>query len=100
MGFLLYEGYLSYEFGIAGMFVLVAVLHWAVERSSPGRGRTLLAVAALGVLRYLSHLLAWVMGGLAVLTYALVLARRGRRWRPVSSSRAWRPGSCSPRGMS
>ena len=62
------------------MFVLVAVLHWAVERSSPGRGRTLLAVAALGVLLYLSHLLAWVMGGLAVLTYALVLARRGRRW--------------------
>ena len=36
-------------------------------------------MAGVGVLLYLSHLLAWIMGGLAVLVYALVLARQGRR---------------------
>lgn len=78
-GFFLYKGYLSYEFGIAVVFVLVAVLHRAVERPSRGDGRTAATVAAVGVLLYLSHLLAWVTGGLAVLVHALLLARRGRR---------------------
>ena len=81
MGFFLYKGYLSFEFGIAAMFVLVAVLHRSVRRGNSGLGTaTLVAVTGLGLLLYLSHLLAWVMGGLAVVLYALVLARRGRRW--------------------
>jgi hypothetical protein len=92
MGFFLYKGYLSYEFAIAGMFVLVAVLHRFVGRSSAGRGRTLPLVAGLGVLLYLSHLLAWVMGGLAVLAYALVVARRGRRWVAVQLVACMAPG--------
>jgi hypothetical protein len=61
------------------MFLLVAMLHRLTRRPEAiGRG-TRLAVAGLSVLLYLSHLLAWVMGGLAVVVYALVLARQGRR---------------------
>ena len=77
MGFFLYKGYLSYAFGLAGMFLLVAMLERLVRRC--GERSILLGVAGLSVLLYLSHLLAWVMGGLAVLVYALVLARQGRR---------------------
>jgi hypothetical protein len=78
MGFFLYKGYLSFEFGVAGMFVLVAVLHRSTRRPRSGSGSaTLVVVAGLGLLLYLSHLLAWIMGGLAVVVYALVLARRG-----------------------
>jgi hypothetical protein len=81
MGFFLYKGYLSFEFGVAAMFVLVAVLHRAVRRPRSGPWiASLVAVTGLGLLLYLSHLLAWVMGGLAVVLYALVLARRGERW--------------------
>jgi hypothetical protein len=36
-------------------------------------------VTVLGVLLYLSLLLAWLMGGLAVVLHALVLVRQGRR---------------------
>jgi hypothetical protein len=79
MGFFLYKGYLSYAFGLAGMFLLVALLDRLMRRPECGERRTLLSVAGLSVLLYLSHLLAWVMGGLAVLVYALVLAHRGRR---------------------
>jgi hypothetical protein len=79
-GFFLYKGYLSFEFGIAALFVLVAVLHRSTRRSSSGsRTSVLVAVTGLGLLLYLSHLLAWVMGGLATGLYALVLARRGDR---------------------
>src|SRR4051812_33819230 len=61
------------------MFLLVATLHRLTRRPEGiGRG-TLLAVAGLSVLLYLSHLLAWVMGGVAVVVFALVLARQGRR---------------------
>ena len=79
MGFFLYKGYLSYVFGLAGMFLLVAMLDRLIRRPEGVQRRTLLTVAGLSVLLYLSHLLAWVMGGLAVLVYALVLARQGRR---------------------
>lgn len=79
MGFFLYKGYLSYAFGVAGMFLVVAVLDRLIRRPEGVERRTLCAVAGLSVLLYLSHLLAWVMGGLAVLLYALVLARQGRR---------------------
>ena len=79
MGFFLYKGYLSYAFGLAVMFLLVAMLHRLTQRPAGDHRRTLLAVAGVGVLLYLSHLLAWIMGGLAVLVYALVLARQGRR---------------------
>ena len=79
MGFFLYKGYLSYAFGLAVMFLLVAMLHRLTHRPAGDHRRTLLAVAGVGVLLYLSHLLAWIMGGLAVLVYALVLARQGRR---------------------
>ncbi len=79
MGFFLYKGYLSYAFGLALMFVLVATLHRLTDPPAGGHRRTLLVVTGVGVLLYLSHLLAWIMGGLAVLVHALVLARQGRR---------------------
>lgn len=79
MGFFLYKGYLSYAFGVALMFVLVAMLHRLTHRPAGDHRRTLLAVTGVGVLLYLSHLLAWITGGLAVLVHALVLARQGRR---------------------
>jgi hypothetical protein len=80
MGFFLYKGYISFEFGVAAMFVLVAVLHRSTRRRKSGpRTAALVAVTGLGLLLYLSHLLAWVMGGLATGLYALVLARRGDR---------------------
>jgi hypothetical protein len=79
-GFFLYKGYLSFEFGVAAMFVLIAVLHRSARRPRSGPGAaTLVAVTGLGLLLYLSHLLAWIMGGLAAVLYALVLARRGER---------------------
>ena len=79
MGFFLYKGYLSYAFGLALMFVLVASLHRLTHRPTGDHRITLLAVTGVGVLLYLSHLLAWIMGGLAVLVHTLVLARQGRR---------------------
>jgi hypothetical protein len=78
-GFFLYKGYLSYAFGLAGMFLLVATLHRLTRQEEDVRRGALLGVSGLSVLLYLSHLLAWVMGGLAVVVYALVLARQGRR---------------------
>jgi hypothetical protein len=80
-GFYLYKGYLSFTIGLTLVFVLVAVLHRVVA-SPGGPGRTSLSLLALlGVVLYLSHLLAWGIGVLAVLVHALVLARtdRGRR---------------------
>ena len=80
-GFYLYKGYLSFMVGLAVAFVLVAVLHRAVAApGGPGR-RSLVLLGVLGVVLYLSHLLAWGIGVLAVLVHALVLARtdRGRR---------------------
>jgi hypothetical protein len=77
-GFYLYKGYLSFMVGLALVFVLVAVLHRAVGTpDGPGRGR-LVQLGLLGVGLYLTHLVAWGIGGLAVLLHALVLARTGR----------------------
>jgi hypothetical protein len=77
-GFYLYKGYLSFLVGLAVMFVLVAVLHRAVAaRHGPGRA-SLVLLGSLGVVLYLSHLLAWGIGVLAVLVHAFVLARTGR----------------------
>jgi hypothetical protein len=78
-GFFLYKGYLSYAVGPAGMFVLLAALHRLIDRPTSTTRRYLLAVTGLGVLLYMSHLLAWVMGGLAVIAHAFVLLRRGDR---------------------
>ena len=93
MGFFLYKGYLSYAFGLALMFVLVATLHRLTDRPAGDHRRTLLVVAAVGVLLYLSHLLAWIMGGLAVLVHALVLARQGRRRTPGQLVATLSPGA-------
>jgi hypothetical protein len=80
-GFYLYKGYLSFTIGLALVFVLVAVLHRVVASpSGPDRTRLWL-LGLLGVVLYLSHLLAWGIGVLAVLVHALVLARTGRRRR-------------------
>lgn len=77
-GFYLYKGYLSFMLGLAIAFVLVAVLHRAVaDPSGPGR-RSLVLLGGLGVVLYLSHLLAWGIAVLAVLVHALVVARAGR----------------------
>ncbi|TQM38818.1 hypothetical protein [Pseudonocardia cypriaca] len=84
-GFYLYKGYLSFMVGMALVFVVVAVLHQAVAaQGGPGR-RTLVLLGVLGVVLYLSHLLAWGIGVLAVLVHVLVLARtgRGRRALPL-----------------
>jgi hypothetical protein len=77
-GFFLAKGYLSYLIGLALAFVLVGLLHRTAGRAdgpSPAR-HALLGV--LGVALYLSHLLAWAIGMLAVALYATVLHRRGR----------------------
>ncbi|MCU1660372.1 MAG: hypothetical protein JWR58_437 [Pseudonocardia sp.] len=79
-GFFLYKGYLSYLFGLALAFVLIGLLHRAVVTRASSLSRTTLwCLCGLGALLYLSHLLAWVIGVLAVLVHALVLARRGCR---------------------
>lgn len=78
-GFFLYKGYLSFAVGLAAVFLLVAVLHRLVDDPTPPPRRGLLVVTGLGVLLYLSHLLTWIMGGLAVLAHAVVLLRRGQR---------------------
>ena len=92
-GFFLYKGYLSYAFGLAGMFLLVATLHRLTRLPEGLHRRTLLALAGLSVLLYLSHLLAWVMGGLAVVVYALVLAQHGRRRTAVQLVAGLVPGA-------
>jgi hypothetical protein len=84
MGFFLYKGYLSYTFGLAWMFVLVAHLHRATREPTSPRSASLAAVTGLGLVLYLSHLLAWVIGGLAVVVHAVVLQRRGHRRGAVS----------------
>jgi hypothetical protein len=82
-GFYLYKGYLSFMIGLALVFVLVAVLHRLVAApSGPGRASMVL-LGVLGVVLYLSHLLAWGIGVLAVLVHAFVLARTGRGRRAV-----------------
>lgn len=79
-GFFLYKGYVSYLFALALTFVIVGLLHRTVARSGAGPSwATLATVAVLGAVLYLSHLLAWSIGFLATIVYALVLARRGQR---------------------
>jgi hypothetical protein len=90
-GFFLYKGYLSYLFGLALTFLLVTVLHRGVARPAGPTRTTLWSVCVLGAVLYLSHLLAWGIGVLAVLVYALVLSRRGQR-----SSAAWLPVTVLP----
>jgi hypothetical protein len=77
-GFYLYKGYLSFLVGLALVFVLVAVLHHLVADPSGPDRRSLVVLGVLGLLLYLSHLLAWGIGVLALLVHALVLARSGR----------------------
>jgi hypothetical protein len=77
-GFYLYKGYLSFMLGLAIAFVVVAVLNRTVaDPGGPGR-RSLVLLSVLGVVLYLSHLLAWGIAVLAVLVHALVLVRTGR----------------------
>ncbi|GAA5124328.1 hypothetical protein [Pseudonocardia adelaidensis] len=91
-GFYLYKGYLSFTVGLAIVFVLVAVLHRAVA-APRGPGRTsLVLLGFLGVVLYLSHLLAWGIGALAVLLHALVLARTGRGRRALLLVATFVPG--------
>lgn len=78
-GFFLYKGYLSYLVGLALVFVVIALLHRSVGRPAGPTHGTLWLVCALGVVLYLSHLMAWGIGVLAVLVYAFVLVRRGLR---------------------
>ena len=59
--------------------MLVAHLHRVTRGPTSPRPASLAAVTGLGLLLYLSHLLAWVIGGLAVVVHALVFARRGHR---------------------
>jgi hypothetical protein len=72
LGFFLYKGYLSYVVGVALVFVLIAVLHRPTQ-AKPW------VVAALGVALYLSHLIAWAIGMLAVAVHAVELWRDRRR---------------------
>jgi hypothetical protein len=60
-------------------FVLVGVLQRVTTSPGPPAPPVLASTAALGLALYLSHLIAWLIGTLAVATHALVLARRGRR---------------------
>jgi hypothetical protein len=91
-GFYLYKGYLSFLVGLALVFVLVAVLHRAVAAPSGPDRRSLVLLGALGVVLYLSHLLAWGIGVLALLVHALVLARSGRGHRALMLLGAFLPG--------
>jgi hypothetical protein len=77
-GFFLYKGYLSYLFGLALAFVLIAVLERSVRRSGELTWATFWLLSAVGVAVYLSHLIAWSIAVLAVALYAVVLARNGR----------------------
>jgi hypothetical protein len=77
-GFFLEKGYLSYLEGLALAFVLIGVLHRAVSGDGP-MPRTYWLLGALNVALYLSHLIAWSIGALAVVVHAAVLHRRGHR---------------------
>jgi hypothetical protein len=79
LGFFLAKGYLSYQVGLALVFALLAVLHRATRRAGGPSRSALWLVGGLGTLVYLSHLLAWGIGALAVLVHALVLSHRGLR---------------------
>jgi len=95
-GFYLYKGYLSFTVGLTVVFVVVAVLHRAVAApDGPGR-RRLVLLGVLGVVLYLSHLLAWGIGALAVLLHALVLARTARRPRAVLLLATYHAASATP----
>jgi hypothetical protein len=85
-GFFLEKGYHSYLFGLALAFVLVAVLHRVVRRDRPPL-RAYWLLGGLGTALYLSHLIAWSIGALAVVVHAAVLVRSGRR------GEAWRLGA-------
>jgi hypothetical protein len=77
-GFFLYKGYLSYLVGLALAFVLTGVLHRITVRPEPVPQNTLWLLTALGAVLYLSHLIAWGIGMLALAVHTLVLARRNR----------------------
>jgi hypothetical protein len=78
LGYFLYRGYVSYLFGLPLAFVGVAALR-PVLAGRPLSRRRGAALAVLGVLTFLAHLVAWGVLVLAVLVHAAVLARRGRR---------------------
>jgi hypothetical protein len=91
-GFYLYKGYLSFLVGLALVFVLVAVLHRAIAAPNGPDRRSLVLLGALGVVLYLSHLLAWGIGVLALLVHAFVLARSGRGHRALVLLGTFLPG--------
>jgi hypothetical protein len=77
-GFFLEKGYLSYLVGLALAFVLIGVLDRAVSEDDGPTRRAYWLLGGLGVALYLSHLIAWAIGALAVVVHAAVLLRRNR----------------------
>ncbi len=79
-GFFLYKGYLSYVFSVAVAFFAIGLLHRKTGGGvrAPGWSGSI-ALGALAVLLFLSHLVGWVVFvGVAGL-YALSLLRSDRR---------------------
>lgn len=78
LGYFLYRGYVSYLFGLPLAFVGIGLLQPLLAGRALDRRRAA-GLALLGLLTFLAHLIPWGVLVLTVLTYAVVLARRGRR---------------------
>lgn len=79
-GYFFYKGYVSYLFSLPLAFIAIALLHrMSVRQDSRPSPRDLGLLAVLGSALYLSHLVGWLIFMLALLLYAGVHLREGRR---------------------
>jgi hypothetical protein len=79
-GYFYYKGYISYLVSLPLAFIAIAKLHRIYSRPSPEPTFGELAtLAGLGALLYLSHLLGWLVFGIALGVYGVLLIQRGYR---------------------
>lgn len=76
-GYFLQRGYVSYLFALPIAFTAIALVH-PVLRTRPSWGR-LTALAVLGAVAFLAHLVAWGVLLVALAADVVVLVRGGRR---------------------
>jgi hypothetical protein len=84
LGFFLYKGYLSYLFGLSLALIIMGKIHRLAARSDGApNGPALSYLALMGVVLYLSHLMAWSVTVLATLLYSFAFFQRQQQ-RPAA----------------
>jgi hypothetical protein len=83
LGFFLCKGYLSYLFGLSLALIMMGKIHKLAARSDGADRPALIYLALMGMVLYLSHVMAWSVAVLATLLYSFALFQRQQQ-RPAA----------------